>query len=331
MSEFNISYRRTPIQNKIMDLEKKYMDILENIFTSPDFLNDLKRIEKETQTHYDFLTEVWGKKNKIKEASERLVRHHIYKNFDGSFYSSPVSCDIAIELEDIILNVDIKTIDKIGNGGELSTTQFEHNQTSFINIPVEEDGFFPGFRIKSNLQSIDSNTNKPVLTYLIKIAYADDGNGYFSLINDRDVPSLILTCLPNGQLSNLFDSNLFSNFKNYKYYSHTNGNYYKPRKIEYSSTFNVLTKNDKFNLIENKTNIPSDWNRLYGGTKVGYYDSANSVVWYVVPRKKNGLWITYLEAVEGGDTARFNDEWLKKRYDSKNSPWLGQRKYYQIY
>ena len=331
MSEYNTSYGRTPIQNKIVDLEKKYMDKLEAVFTSPDFINDLKRIEHETQVHYTFLTEVWGKKNKIKEASERLVRHHLYKNFVGSFYSSPVSCDVAIELDDIILNVDIKTIDKVGNSGELSTTQFEHNQTSFINVPADASGSFPGFKIKSNLQSIDPNSNKPVLTYLIKIAYADDGNGYFSLVNDPTVPSLVLTCLPNGQLSNLFDSDLFSNFKNYKYFTSIDGVYYKPRRIEYSSAFNPLPINDKFTMIENKTSIPSTWERIVGETKIGYYDPATKVLWYVVPRKVNGIWVIFLEAVVGGDTARFNDEWLKKRYDSKNSFWLGQRKYYNIY
>ena len=130
------------------------MDILERIIRSDVFTNDLKNIERETQEYYEILQEVWGKKNKIKEASERLLRHHMYTNFPSAttFYPSPISCDIALELDDIILNIDVKTIDKIGNSGDLKTTQFEHNQTSFVNKPVLASGNFPGFKVQSNLK-----------------------------------------------------------------------------------------------------------------------------------------------------------------------------------
>ena len=135
MSKQHIEYVRQPNQNKILDLEEKYMHIIEDIVTSKTFLEDLKHIEEETQEYYEILQEVWGKKNKIKEASERLLRHHMYTTFTDAknFYPSPISCDIALELEDIILNLDVKTIDKVGNSGELDSTQFEHNQTSFLN------------------------------------------------------------------------------------------------------------------------------------------------------------------------------------------------------
>lgn len=327
MAEYNCSIARSIIQNKILDLEKKYMGNLESIILSDTFINDLKRIESETQTHYAFLTEVWGKKNKIKEASERLVRHHIYKNFSGSFYSSPISCDIAIELDDVVLNVDIKTIDKVGNGGELDTTQFEHNQTSFINKDVDATGPFPGFKVKSNLQSIDPRSGKPVLTYLIKIGYADDGKGCFSLIDDPDIPSLVLTCLPNGQLSNLFDNDLFLNFKDYIYFSDSGGGYYTPKKIDYYVTFKSLPETSQFTLIESKTFIPSTWQRVNTRTKIGYFDPAKNQLWSVVRRNK----MVNLEAVKCGNTARFNDEWLTKRFDSADKPWKGERKYYKVY
>ena len=65
MSEQNIGYERTKIQNQILDLEEKYMNIIEKIVTSPVFLADLKHIEEETQEYYELLQEVWGKKNKI--------------------------------------------------------------------------------------------------------------------------------------------------------------------------------------------------------------------------------------------------------------------------
>ena len=81
MSKQHIDINRTNIQNNILDLEEKYMNIIEKIVTSNSFLEDLKNIESETQEYYEILQEVWGKKNKIKEASERLLRHHMYTTF----------------------------------------------------------------------------------------------------------------------------------------------------------------------------------------------------------------------------------------------------------
>lgn len=334
MSKQYTDIKRTAEQNKILDLEQKYMTIIENIVTSKDFIEDLKHIEKETQEYYEILQEVWGKKNKVKEVSERLLRHHIYLKFSGSerFYSSPISCDIALELDDIILNLDVKTIDKVGNAGELNSTQFEHNQTSFINKKVLSSGYFPGFVVKSNLQSIDPRTHKPILTFLVKIGYSDDGHGTFYFINSTKYPSLVVTCLPNGALSNLFNDNLFSNFKDYTYYDHVTGIYYKPRYITSKDEFVTLTETAKFNRIEQQTDIPESWKRItWSNNKVGYYDDEKKVVWWTVEKKKVNHWDIYLKAVKNGNTARFNDAWLEERYNSNNEYWCGEQKYYRIY
>lgn len=333
MSKQNIEYERTKIQNQILDLEEKYMHIIEEIVTSPVFLADLRHIEEETQEYYELLQEVWGKKNKIKEASERLLRHHMYTSFPNAtkFYASPISCDIALELEDIILNIDVKTIDKVGNKGELSSTQFEHNQTSFLNNPVLSAGSFPGFKVKSNLQAIDSKTKKPLLTYLVKIGYSDDGKGIFKLINEDEQPSIVVTCLPNGVLSNLFGNDLFLNFKDYVYFDAHDGIYYKPKYITSLDEFRNLSTTNKFSRIEQVTDIPRNWERIESKTKVGYYDNENSKVWYVVPKKSGKHWDIFLQCVKYGNTARFNDEWLEKRYNSKNEEWCGEHKYFKVY
>lgn len=333
MSKQNIDIARTPTQNKILDLEQKYMKIIEDIVTSDSFIEDLKHIEKETQEYYEILQDVWGKKNKVKEVSERLLRHHIYLKFSGaeSFYSSPISCDIALELDDIILNLDVKTIDKVGNAGELSSTQFEHNQTSFVNEKVLASGSFPRFVVKSNLNSVDPRTNKPLLTYLVKIGYSDDGHGIFKFINSSDYPSIVVTCLPNGSLSNLFENNLFSNFKDYTYYDTVSGVYYKPKYITSKSEFISLTESTKFNKIEQQVDIPETWKKVTWSSKVGYYDSDKKVVWWTVEKKKDNHWDIYLMAVKNGNTARFNDSWLEKRYNSKNEKWCGEHKYFKVY
>lgn len=333
MSMQRTDIERTAQQNNILDLEQKYMRIIEEMVTSKSFLEDLKHIESETQEYYELLKEVWGKKNKVKEVSERLLRHHIYLKFRGAerFYSSPISCDIALELDDIILNLDVKTIDKIGNGGELNTTQFEHNQTSFINEKVLSSGAFPGFVVKSNLQSIDPRTHKPILTFLVKIGYSDDNHGTFNFINSTTYPSIVVTCLPNGALSNLFDNNLFSNFKDYTYYTNVDGNYFKWRYITAKDEFNVLTETAKFNRIQSQTDIPEEWEKVIWGNKVGYYDSEKKVVWWTADKKTGNHWDIYLQPVKNGNTARFNDSWLEERFNSKNEAWIGESKYYKLY
>lgn len=333
MAKQNINYNRSSIQNRILDLEEKYMNIIEDMVTSKEFIEDLKHIESETQEYYEILNEVWGRKNKVKEVSERLLRHHIYLRFSGAerFYSSPISCDIALELEDVILNIDVKTIDKVGNAGELLTTQFEHNQTSFLNKKVLSSGKFPGFVVKSNLQSIDPRTGKPLLTFLVKIGYSDDGKGIFNFINSSKHPSVVITCLPNGALSNLFDNDLFNNFKDYIYYDIQNGVYYKPRRITGKDEFSSLTNESKFARIEQVTDIPETWERTEWLGKVGYYDTEKQQVWWTVDRKIGNHWDIYLTAVRKGNTARFNDSWLEERYNSKNEHWTGIRKFYRIY
>ena len=333
MTQQDINITRSRLQNKILDLEKKYMNVIESIILSETFINDLKNIEAETKEYYELLDVIWGKKNKIKEASERLLRHHMYTNFEEAkkFYPSPISCDIALELEDIILNIDVKTIDKIGNYRELFSTQFEHNQTSFVNKKVLASGSFPGFPVQSNIKSIDPRTEKPILTYLVKIGYADNGNGNFEMINHSRFPSLVLTCLPNGTLSNLFDNDLFNNFKDYVYYSDRHGVYYKPKLITTKEEFNALNTEGKFHKIESTNQIPETWEKISINSKVGYYDRERNQLWWTQEKMEHRHWNIQLVAVQCGNTARFNDEWLEKRFDSQNVFWSGERKYFKIY
>ena len=335
MSEQNIDIIRNEEQNKILNLEKKYMDKIETIVLSDDFISDLKNIEREVQTKYLDLQFIWGKKNKIKEASERLLRHHMYTSFPDAktFYPSPISCDIALVLDDVILNIDVKTIDKNGNSRELSTTQLEHNQTSFINNPIGATQNFPGYIVRSNLEAVDIS-GKPVLTYLLKIGYNDNGEGNFNFLNtsDRRYPSIVLTCIPNGKLSELFANDLCTGFKDYIYYGNDNSTeeYYKPKTICGVETFNGLNPNSKFLKIRNTVTIPDSWKQvIWESNKIGFYDEEKQQIWQT--QSKSSTHKVYLCAVKFGNTMRYNDEWLEKRYNSDNEPWLGVRKHYKIY
>lgn len=321
-------------QKRILKLEKEYFDKLESIITSKDFLSDLKNVERETKTNYRLLSKIWNVKNKIKIPAERLVRYHIYKTLFNtdmgcSFFPSPVSCDLAVETDDAILNIDVKTDDIQGNRNDIYNTQLEHNQSSFNNRRIGANGPFKGLEAMANLKPIDEYSGKINLTYLIKIIYSDDGYN-FEISSDKNNPTLTLTCIPNGILSELFDFDLLSNFKTYKYYTELDGEYYKEKLIGNNSIFNNTNDEKKYEIIEDNINIPEHWIRGKVLSKVGYYDPDKDTVWlYQLKGSSNKKY--YLCAVRCGDSSRYKSEWLKDRYDENGNLWEGLKEYYEMF
>lgn len=322
-----------PNQKKILEMEKKYFNKLEEIITSKDFLTDLKNIERETKTNYRLLAKIWNVKNKIKIPAERLVRYHIYKalfNTDEgcSFFPSPVSCDLAVETEDAILNIDVKTDDINSNRSDIYNTQLEHNQSSFNNKRIGAKGNFKGLEAMANLKPIDEYSGKINLTFLIKIIYSDDGYD-FEISNDKNNPTLTLTCIPNGILSELFDFDLLSNFKTYKYYTQLDGEYFKEKLIGNSNIFDNTSDTQKYEIIENNIIIPENWIKGKVLSKVGYYDPDKDVIWlYQLKGSSNKKY--YLCAVRCGDSSRYNSSYLRDRYDSNGNKWEGLKEYYEM-
>ena len=317
-------------QKKILKLEKKYFNIIEKIIHRKEFKKNLKNMEKDLNNIYNFLANVWNDKNKLKIPAERLFRYHLYHRFNGikGFYPSPVSCDIAIETRDAILNVDVKTIDINGNSGDIYTIQFEHNQTSFKNKNVQAYPPFNGFKVPSNLPEIDINSGKPILSYLIKVIYEDDGSE-FKLSRNGTHPNIIITCLPNGKLSNLFENDLLTNNKTYNYYSHKDGNYYSVKEISSKIEYNAqATDENKINFIRSRCSIPDSWVPITLVSRLAFYDPEKDVVWTTVDKVSKGT-IT-LEAVKSPNTGRFNEEYLTNRFDENGRPWCGNKKYFDI-
>lgn len=333
MSTQRTDLRLNDNQKRILSLEKFYFEKLEKIITSKDFIQDLKNVERETKNNYELLSKIWNLKNKIKIPAERLVRYHIYKalfntEMGCSFFASPVSCDLAIETEDAILNVDVKTDDSHGNRSDIYNTQLEHNQSSFNNRRIGADESFKGLEAITNLAQIDQYSGKVILTYLIKIIYRDDGNS-FKISNDNSHPTMTLTCIPNGALSELFDFDLLTNFKTYKYYSKEDGTYYDRKLIGDKAIFNNTTADQKYEIIESKVNIPSTWIKGKVLSKIGYYDPEHDTIWlYQLKGSTNKKY--YLYAVRCGDSSRYKSKWLKERYDENGQPWEGLKEYYKL-
>lgn len=333
MSYQNKDMKCSNLQNTILDLEEKYFKHITNLICSQNFKDDLLAIEKSIQNNYTSIKKTWDQKNLFKIPAERIMRYHVYNNFDfiTGFYPSPISCDIAIKTNDAIINIDVKTIDSNGNKPDIKPLPFEHNQTSFINVNLDGCCEFDGFPIKSNLPTIDPDSGLPILTYIVKFIYSDDGSS-FTLYRDSDYYTISIACVPNGELSELFNYDIVSNFKDYKYYSHTSGDYFTPKKIltEDSKPEDFTKcKSTFYDTVESYLDIDSSWIKITGRSKFGYYDPINNVPWFMVRRGKSKKDYVYnLEAVKDGDTARINTDYLEKRYNSNKNEWNGYIKLY---
>lgn len=291
----------TTLQKEILNLERKYFYILHNTFTSTEFINDIRAIEKSIQSQYGILSLFSQKKNKIATALERLMRFYMYKVIKPtSIYHSSLSSDLAYYTDDALINIDAKSIDIDSNLQDKDKVTVEKNQISFENIPVYSKGGFPGFRYSPRLPSVDSIKQLPTLTYFIKCIY-EDTNTSFNLVG------ISLACVPNGELGNLFNNDLITGFKTYEYISVTMAN-----QTTYAPYSPTTTKN-------------SSWIKLrpYGTKRSLFLDNTlrnplyvdDPIVWVYKDKK-------YHVCIDG-TTARIDADYLKHRYDPYNNPWTG--------
>ena len=318
MAKQDISIMRTKKQNEILDLEKKYYAKLEEIVTSTSFQNDLLLIEKEIRENYPKFKETWDLKNKIKVPAERVIRHHVYLAFSDDIkgiYPSPISSDLGIRFDDCVLCIDSKTIDTDNNAGDIRATAVEPNQISFANDNHKY------VKALSNLESIDHYSRLPVLTFIIKIIYTDDKYS-FKLARITN-PSVVLTCIPNGELSNLFDKDIIQNFKTYEYYSEKDNPAFAVHEIpaKYSS------KKEKADYTEsycvNQGYAPVEIELEGGSKKKAYYDVAHACLWWQTSASNKPV----ISAVKNGSSTRVSNRILEERFDSNDNAWIGYKEF----
>ena len=314
MSLQRIDINRTPMQNFILDLEKQYFSKLKDVFFSNAFTEDLLLIEKEIRENYPKFKSTWNLKNKLKIPAERLVRHHIYMQLHDlvtGVYPSPISSDLGILTKDCVICIDVKTIDTVGNSVDIYSTQVEPNQLSFQNTN------HPYIRTVSNLESIDHYSRRPVLTYVVKIIYTD--NSYSFSLSRNKQPTIVLACIPNGELSSLFDFDIIKNFKTYDYYSEQDKPDLKAHIIPEEYKSEDSRDNYIFNYCVNERGFQPITIQTDKRSKDVYFDAINRVLWWQTSDNKKHA----IKAVKSGSTARLNNDVLKNRYDSKNKKWLG--------
>ncbi len=316
MSKQDITITTTKAQKDILELEKKYFAKLDLIITSKDFQKDLLLIENEIKLNYAKLASTWNVKNKLKVAAERLVRHHVYKNMMADIkgiYESPISSDLGIIFDDCVLCVDCKTLDTKGNSTDIGYTSVEPNQTSFDNSNHKY------IRTASNLDTRARVSRLPILTYVIKIIYRDD-NVQFDISRSTNIgkkASLVLVCIPNGELSNLFNKDLIVNFKTYKYYTASDGAQYTPISVP-SKVKKKKEWAEKHCLSKGYVKITIPQSR---GSKDIFFDAANHCSWAYTSDNN----VYKIRAILRGDSMRLNNGDLRDRFDSKNNTWTGYK------
>ena len=336
LSNFKCENEKKTKLGNILDLEKKYFNILWDLFTSKEFINDLQVIEKEIQGQYDFLHKYWDLKNKLKIPAERLTRQYIYRNLSTiikHIYPLAISSDCAFITDDAVINLDVKTLDTIGNQSDIRNLQFENNQSSFNNINLDADPKIPNSGIKVECllpQEYSYNGEKPlpVLTYFLTIIYSDNGKS-FNLNRDDEYQTIYLKCLPNGFLSPLFSNDIVDNFKDYQYFNQNNG--FKPHYL-------TDDKNQIIKKLKEFVNNQPEFIIIQGRSKTGAFNpnqvhpkyNKKGVSWFPVSRvdKVNKkLFHYYLEAVYRGHTNRLSNSKIEIRYDSNDNVWIGVKKY----
>ena len=154
-----------------------------------DGLNTKEKIRNDWE---DFLSE--QNKSELSIGSERIF-YWLFNQF-GIPNSSPIGSDMFFETYNAYIHIDIKTV-TLNNAGDFTKNIFvSANQTSYKgyvetkNYRDEYKGHLPTFYNKSN------GTKKICLTYFICILYNPE---------NLDIQSMIITCMPNGELSEIYE------------------------------------------------------------------------------------------------------------------------------
>ena len=310
--------------NDIRKFEENYFNKIIDIFhNKPEFSQNLIEVEDYIRINYPYLDKVWGDKNKAKVAVERLIRYHIYKNLrPQNIYPSPLSPDMAIELHDVILCVDAKTIDMCGNPGDDDSIHFQKNQITFENIPKygqDVEGVdWPGIEFPPRLK--DFYKGKPCLTFFITVNYEDDGSSF-------KISHVCFCSVPHMQIvKEDFNNDIITNFKTYDYIGAKEaekktkkGRLHKPYEKVNKKGWKALT----IEIISDKKKKNGEFQQksetIYYDKKLSKYEN------FICIRKKID---SSYKVLKFGGSARITKEKLKSRKScDKGKQWLGVRQF----
>ena len=301
------------MSKKIKDLEKYYMNKITEVVEGKSFKIDLKKKKKYIINNYDKLREYSSEENKIKVGAERLIRYYFYSRFKVvDIYPSPISSDMAVELKDVILNIDAKTINMITNAGDDNAIHFQKNQITFNNKPFFKKKIkghsFGGAPFPARLAAY--HNNKPILTYFITINYKDNPSK-----KEYELTHMSVCNVPHKEIvKEEYNNNILENLKSWGYIGKAEaedrlGEKYKPRKRnEYDKRW------VPFN-VKNENGNADAW--LDPNLDHPIKDIGGKCVWKIM----NGVY----KIVSYGTSSRIKKSTLLERIDSNNKTWKGYK------
>jgi hypothetical protein len=190
---------------RIEKLEKKY------------FLNILKVLKENIHLVEDRLTflnrnkQYWEENQKLDNAIaigvQELIRAIIYRHFTNwKPFFLPVCSDTAFETEDVIVNLDIKTVKEIDNDAKQGYLQIRPNQMSYPNKPFNGVPWHP-----HQPTIIKNNDEKELytLSFFVKFIWTRKQN------DEIDITEIVLSSIPNGILSKEYGDDFIINYKTY--------------------------------------------------------------------------------------------------------------------
>ena len=233
----------TPKQKKVLDLEKKYFNILFTVFSQKSFSKSLNDIMIEINGNWKRIHTIWGKPNVVDLAVERLINYTVHndpiiKKHIQSVYPSPISSDTAFITNDAVINIDSKTTDVFGNATDWHRQRIGCNQHSFDNKLNFKPPRKPNnMRITALLKTY--HHQKPVLSFFLSTLYYSDQTKCIdswyddkkytvkpyhmkkqikdkTIADKRFMDNIRLSCMPHNEISSLYHNNIFDGVKSYK-------------------------------------------------------------------------------------------------------------------
>ena len=261
--------------NQIIELEKKYQKKLNSLITSELFLNDLKKIETEIKLNYNLLKNNYQTKQKFSAALERILCIRIPEILDfKEAFPLPISSDVALMNDEVILWVDAKSYDRHGNAGDEEdiviginqlTSVLSHKKMKISSISGD-DFIFPGFTIyppilKGFPKAIYQE--KPILSFVISLWCYDDGT-------DVDLKKIEVDCIPHFLVYEFtYENEILSNTKGYKYIGEnvTNDEILKP--------YDLFEFPDRLKIVDYKNGV--ELNKLPEGVSLNNVGKLKSI------------------------------------------------------
>lgn len=131
--------------------------------------------------------------------SERIF-YWLFNQF-GIPNSSPIGSDLFFETYNAYIHIDVKTDKKTNSRDFNGEVTIQNNQTSYSGWVCKQNGNH--CKYTANLPTFynkPDGSKKVCLTYFISILYDE---------REYKVQSIVLTCMPNGELYDVYGNNVF--------------------------------------------------------------------------------------------------------------------------